>query len=148
MRNVLRAGTAAALTATASNDLIAAGAASRFNISSQFKPLQVGAVTLFTIVGVTLAVSVYAVVARRSRQPMRIYLPIALTALFTSWLADVGIYLAKTFPDTTGAGVLVLASLHLVAALLTLLFLNIWAARGARSRRDDATLRAAAGGAQ
>jgi hypothetical protein len=147
IRHLVKVGAAAALIVAVLNDVIAAVAASVLHISSEFKPLQLGAVSLFSIGGVTVAVCAYALVAWWSRRPMRIYVPLALVTLGASWLADLGLYVAKPFPDATGAGVLVLASLHVVAALVTVLFLNAWAANVPESARDADTPAAALGGA-
>jgi hypothetical protein len=72
-----------------------------------------GALTVFTIVLVSIAVLVFALVRRRAKDPASTYRRIALVALVVSWIPDLLLHVAK--PPLAWYGVLVLMITHVAA---------------------------------
>lgn len=84
-----------------------------------FPPLQVGAITFFTVVGTLGAVIVYAIVRRRAAQPIRTFRIIAVVALIISVIPNVALAVdpsAAPFPGGTPLAFLALIVFHVVAA--------------------------------
>jgi hypothetical protein len=113
---LLVVGTALALVATVANVALAIALRSWLHVSAAFQPLATPAVASGTIIGMIAATAVFAWTARTRPDPIRTFLVIATVGLFLSWLPDLAIWATAAFHDTTGAGILSLMSLHVVAA--------------------------------
>jgi len=85
-------------------------------VPAGFQPLTAPAVASLTIVGMIAATAVFAWTARTRPDPIRAFLLIATVGLFLSWVPDIVIAATGVFPGTTGAGILSLMTLHVVAA--------------------------------
>jgi hypothetical protein len=87
-----------------------------FAVSSEFEPFQ-GTVAPYTAGGLILAGATFAVVQHFFRNPVGVYVRLAVVALFLSWIPDV----ALLFINEPGATVPAVASLmvmHAVAAAI------------------------------
>lgn len=82
---------------------------------TDFPPLALGTTVLFTVVGVLGAVVVFALVARFSRRPIRLFRRVALVALLVTLVPDVLLLVAPSIPGTTLSGVLTLMTEHVAA---------------------------------
>jgi hypothetical protein len=106
---------------------VAAGSALRtiLNLPSNFAQIAPPAIISITLVGVAAAVIVFAIVVRVVDDPLWIYtFVVAPIGLIVSWLFDVALYVTRAFPGTTGRGVVALMSLHVIAAVITVLLLR------------------------
>src|SRR4051812_20315523 len=70
-------------------------------IGSEFPPLGWGPPVVFTIMGVLGAVIVFALIARFSKRPIRLFRIIALVVLVLSLLPDIGLLNSNTMPGTS-----------------------------------------------
>ena len=86
-----------------------------------------GVPALFTVVLVTAAVLVFAIVCRFSRAPLRTYQRIALLALFLSFLPDIPIGMGKA-PGGTWPLAIVFMVMHVAAWAVTVQMLTRLAA--------------------
>ena len=109
-------GASLALVATVADLAVAMAMRSWLQVPAGFQPLTTPAVASMTIVGMIAATGVFAWVARSRPDPIRAFLVIATVGLFLSWLPDLGIAAAGVFHNTTGAGIVSLMTLHVVAA--------------------------------
>ena len=67
----------------------------------------------------------FTIVARVAAEPVRVYtFVVAPIGLIISWLFDLALYVSRTFPGTTGRGVLALMFLHVIAGVITVLLLR------------------------
>jgi hypothetical protein len=104
--------------ATALNVLIGYVAATFLEISRMFSPLNgYGTIVAFTVIGVAGATVVYALVTRYSRNPMRLFLRVAVAALALSFVPD--ILLLVFTPGATLISVGVLMLMHVAAFLVS-----------------------------
>ena len=104
--------------ATALNVLIGYAAATFLEISRMFWPLNgYGTIVAFTVIGVAGATVVYALVTRYSRNPMRLFLRVAVAALALSFVPD--ILLLVFAPGATLISVGVLMLMHVAAFLVS-----------------------------
>jgi Family of unknown function (DUF6069) len=113
---LLVVGASLALVATVANVVLAMALRSRLQVPASFQPLTTPAVVSLTITGMIAATAVFAWAARTRPDPIRTFLVIATVGLFLSWLPDLGIWVTAAFHGTTGAGILSLMTLHVVAA--------------------------------
>jgi hypothetical protein len=113
---LLVVGASLALVATVANVALAMALRSRLQVPAGFQPLTTPAVVSVTIIGMIAATVVFAWTAHTRPDPIRTFLVIATVGLFLSWLPDLGIWVTAVFHGTTGAGILSLMSLHVVAA--------------------------------
>jgi hypothetical protein len=109
-------GTSLALVATVANVALALALRSWLQVPAGFQPLSAPAVVSVTIIGMIAATVVFAWTANTRPDPIRTFLVIATVGLFLSWLPDVAIWITAVFHGTTGAAILSLMSLHVVAA--------------------------------
>lgn len=128
---------AASVASAVANVAVGSALSAILNLPSNFAQIAPPAIISITLVGVAAAVIVFAVVVRVVDDPLRIYtFVVAPIGLIVSWLFDAAIYVTRVFPGTTGRGVLALMSLHVVAAVITVVILRargLPAATAARS---------------
>jgi hypothetical protein len=115
-RRLAVVGAALAVVATAADVIVAAALGSALKVPAGFSPLTLPSVMSMTIAGMIGATVVFGWLARVRPDPRAAFVRIALAALILSWLPDLGIWATGVFPHTTGAGILSLATLHVVAA--------------------------------
>ena len=72
----------------------------------------------------TAATVVFAWIAQTRPDRIRAFLAIAALGLFLSWLPDLAIWVTAIFHATTGAGILSLMALHVVAAAFAVAILT------------------------
>jgi hypothetical protein len=113
---LLVVGASLALVGTVANVALAMALRSRLQVPAGFQPLTTPAVASLTIMGLIAATGVFAWAAYTRPDPIRTFLVIATVGLFLSWLPDLGIWVTSAFHGTTGAGILSLMTLHVVAA--------------------------------
>jgi uncharacterized protein DUF6069 len=112
---LLWVGLLAIMGAAVANVLVGMVAVALLGVSPGFLPLQVGPVVSFTVVGVLGAVAVFALVARFSRRPVRLFRRIAFAVLVISLVPDLLLLSASPFPGTTVVAVATLMVMHVVA---------------------------------
>ena len=115
-RRLLVVGASLALVATGANVALAMALRNWLQVSAGFQPLTAPAVASLTILGMIAATGAFAWAAHARPDPIRTFLTIATVGLFFSWLPDLGIWVTGVFHGTTGAGLLSLMALHVVAA--------------------------------
>lgn len=115
-QRLLVVGASLALVATVANVALAMALRSWLQVPTGFQPLTTPAVASGTVIGMIAATVVFGWTARTRPDPIRTFLAIATTGLFLSWLPVLAIWVTAVFHDTTGAGILSLMSLHVVAA--------------------------------
>src|SRR5918998_6224770 len=112
---LLWVGPLAVLASVIANVLVSITAVALVGISPEFEPLHLRPVIGFTAVGVLGAVIVFALVARFSRRPVRLFRRIALVVLLLSFLPDLSLLLiASPYAGTTAQSVVVLMLMHVV----------------------------------
>ena len=126
---LLVVGAALALVATVANVALATALRSWLQVSVGFQPMTTPAVASLTIIGMIAATVVFAWTAHTQPDPTRSFLMIATVGLFLSWLPDLGIWVTGVFHGTTGAGILSLMALHVVAAGCAVAFLTRYGLR-------------------
>jgi uncharacterized protein DUF6069 len=109
-------GASLTLVATVADVALAMALRSWLQVPAGFQPLTTPAVASLTIIGMIAATVVFAWTAHTRPDPIRTFLVIATVGLFLSWLPDLAIWVTGVFRDTTGAGILSLMALHVVAA--------------------------------
>jgi hypothetical protein len=114
LRRLLWVGPLTIVVATIANSLLRFLAVSLFDISPDFIQLQIGPPIIFSVVGVLGAVIVFALIARFSRRPIRLFRIVALIVLLISFLPDIGL-LATGAPGATPLSVGVLMLMHVLA---------------------------------
>jgi Family of unknown function (DUF6069) len=115
-RRLVIVGAALAVVATAADLIVATALRNALQVPIGFSPLTVPSVATMTIAGMVGATVVFGWLTRVRPDPRAAFVRIALAALILSWLPDLGIWVTGVFPATTGAGILSLATLHVVAA--------------------------------
>jgi uncharacterized protein DUF6069 len=111
----------AAVAAVIANVLIRALAVAIFDIPQpEFEPLQLRAVVLSTLGGVLAAGVVFAVIARLTRDPVRVFLIVAAVAFVLSLWAPLSLALADPpeNPGTDAGSIGTLVVMHAVAAAI------------------------------
>ncbi len=110
------------MAAAAANVLVRAVAIAVFDIPSEFEHLALRAVILSTLAAVLAAGVVYALIARRARDPDRTFTIVALVALLLSLAAPltVGLQDPPEYPGTDATSVGTLMAMHVVAATITI----------------------------
>lgn len=96
-------------------------------ISPIFLPLQIGSISVFTVVLVGGGVLVYAAVTRFSKRPARTYTLIGVSALLLSLIPNVLLLLnpdTRTFPGVTRLATSILILFHIVDAGITIMLLT------------------------
>jgi hypothetical protein len=121
---LLVVGASLSLVATVANVVLATALRSRLQVPAGFQPLTTPAVVSLTIVGMIAATVVFAWTAHTRPDPIRTFLVIATVGMFLSWLPDLAIWATAVFHGTTGAGILSLMALHVVAAGLAVAILT------------------------
>jgi Family of unknown function (DUF6069) len=108
----------AAVVAVVANVLVRALAVAIFDIPDAFEHLALRAVIVSTLAGVIAAGLVYALIARRAREPARTFTIVAVVALLLSLIAplSVGLEDPPEYPGTDAASVGTLMAMHVVAA--------------------------------
>jgi hypothetical protein len=103
-----------------------------FQLSSAFSPLGIGAVIFWSVICGSAAVLVFALVIRRSRRPVAVYLLIAIGIYVLTFIPD-GLLLSGNppfFPGTSVYAVLTLMSMHAAEAIIMILTLTtLWTRR-------------------
>jgi hypothetical protein len=113
---LLVVGASLAVVGTVANVAVAMALRSWLQVPAGFQPLTTPAVASLTIIGMIAATGAFAWAAHARPDPIRTFLVIATVGLFLSWLPDIGIWVTAVFHGTTGAGILSLMTLHVVAA--------------------------------
>jgi hypothetical protein len=126
---LLAVGAGAVVLSAIANVLIAQALASLLQVPAAFTPLQPASVASLTVLGVTGAVFVFAALTRLRPDPARAFAVVAAIALPISWIPDLAVYAAGTYPGTTLAGILSLMSLHVVAAAIAVFLLGRYSYR-------------------
>ena len=111
------------LVTIAVNSLIALGARLLFHVAPTFQPLQLQGFIPSTVIGVTGAVIVFALLVRWTRQPIRLFQRIAVSVLLISLIPDLLLPYVRIFPDTTFPEVGALLLMHLATAFICLVML-------------------------
>jgi Family of unknown function (DUF6069) len=113
---LLVVGTSLAIVATVANVAMALALRSWLQVPAGFQPLTTPAVASVTIIAMIAATAVFGWTAQTRPDPIRRFLVIATLGLFLSLLPDLAIWVTGVFHGTTGAGILSLMALHVVAA--------------------------------
>jgi len=110
-------GPLAVIASAAANLIVRLIALALLNIPPHFRPLDIpGPTVSLTIIGVTGAVIVFAVVSRLARRPIRIFRVIALVVLLLSFLPDLRML---AIPNVGAQAVGTLMFMHIVAAAIS-----------------------------
>jgi len=123
-RRLLWVGPLAVLASVIANVLVSITTVALVGISPEFEPLHLRPVIGFTIVGVLGAVLVFALVARFSRRPVRLFRRIALVVLLLSFMPDLSLLNASPYAGTTVQSVIALMLMHVVACLISVSLLT------------------------
>lgn len=122
---VWRVGGLAILASAVANAVVYFIASALVRFPPEFPPLaSVVPPILFTVMFTLVAVVVFAVVARRSSQPVRLYRIIAVVALILSFIPDLTLPGNPMFPGATPAAIGTLVVMHFVAAAITVYLLT------------------------
>jgi hypothetical protein len=113
--HVLKRGLAALVAATVVNVAIVAVAAGPLALASDFDPLNVPPVALFTVLGVIGATATYLVLDRVVDDTDRVFTLVAAAVLLLSFLPDIA--LLRGDPNATLPAVIALMLMHVVAAV-------------------------------
>ena len=110
------------MAAAAANVLVRAVGIAVFDIPPEFEHLALRAVIVSTLAAVLVAGAVYALIARRARDPDRTFTVVAVVALLVSLAAplSVGLQDPPEYPGTDAASVGTLMTMHVVAATITI----------------------------
>lgn len=111
-----------------------------FPISPIFLPLQIGSISVFTVVLVGGGVLVYAGVTRFSKRPARTYTLIALIALLLSLIPNALLLLhpdPRMLPGVTRLATSILMVLHIIDAVLAIVLLTRLAPSKGRAAKED-----------
>jgi hypothetical protein len=107
-------------------NLIVVYLAAMAGIAPSLEPLSYGPVMVFTTLGVVGATVVYALLHRFVADPDRVFVGVAALVLLLSWLPNVTY--APGLPGATTGGLLVLAVMHLTAAVVSVVVLTDYVA--------------------
>ena len=134
---LLWVGPLAVLASVIANVLVSLTAVALVGISPEFEPLHLRPVIGFTVAGVLGAVIVFALVARFSRRPVRLFRRIALVVLLLSFVPDLSLLLyASPYAGTTVQSVIVLMLMHVVAWLISVGLLTTLTRKGNAHERS------------
>jgi Family of unknown function (DUF6069) len=114
LRDLLTRTAIAAVAAVVVNVLVRALALAVFDIPDDFEHIELRAVVLSTLVGVLAAAVVYALIARRARNPARTFTLVAAGALVVSFAAPISVE-----GDDTAVGTLMF--MHVTTAVIVVL---------------------------
>ena len=128
MRDVAARTAVAAVAAVTANVLLQVLAVAVLDIPDDFEHIELRAVVLSTLIGVLAAGAVYALIARRARDPDRTFTVTAIVALLLSLAAPLSIGFDET------AGVITLMLMHVVTAAIVIAALTRAARSPARRR--------------
>lgn len=109
-------------------------------LSPVFLPLQIGAISAFTVILVGGGVLVYAVVTRFSKRPAHTYITIALLALLLSLIPPILLAFHPdpgALPGVTPLAASLLIILHSIDALIVLTLLLLLAPSKGRAAKED-----------
>lgn len=123
-RRLLWVGPLAVLASVIANVLVSITAVALVGISPEFEPLHLRPVIGFTVVGVLGALLVFALVARFSRRPVRLFRRIALVVLLLSFMPDLSLLNASPYAGTTVQSVIALMLMHMAAWLISVSLLT------------------------
>ncbi len=123
-RRLLWVGPLAVLASVIANVLVSITTVALVGISPEFEPVHLRPVIGFTVVGVLGAVLVFALVARFSRRPVRLFRRIALVVLLLSFMPDLSLLNASPYAGTTVQSVIALMLMHVVAWLISVSLLT------------------------
>jgi len=87
----------------------------RFGLLAPFRPVAVGPIGTFTIIGVIGAALVYATITKRRDDHDAVFTKVAAGFLMVSFIPDIGLLLADPAATVSGAGFLMV--LHVTTAL-------------------------------
>ncbi len=121
---LLKVGALAIVASVVANLIIRIIAVSVLGIGNGFPPLSWGPPIVFTIMGVLGAIIVFAIIARFSKRPLRLFRIIALVVLVLSLLPDLGLLSANAMPGTSLGSVLTLMLMHITAGAMTIWLLT------------------------
>ncbi len=107
----------------AANLAISEVARSALGVAS-FPPLMPEPLIFFTVIGVSGAIIVFAVIGRFSARPIRLFRTCGVIALLVSFVPDIALLVSQAVPGTSLRSVAVLMLLHVVAAAITLVLLT------------------------
>lgn len=112
----------AAVAAAGANVVLRAIAIAVFDIPDAFEHLALRAVIVSTLIGVLAAGAVYALIARRARNPDRTFTIVAVVALLLSLLAplSVGLEDPPEYPGTDAGSIGTMMAMHVVAAAIVI----------------------------
>ncbi len=123
-RRLLWVGPLAVLASVIANVLVSITAVALVGISPEFEPLHLRPVIGFTVVGVLGALLVFALVARFSRRPVRLFRRITLVVLLLSFMPDLSLLNASPYAGTTVQSVIALMLMHMAAWLISVSLLT------------------------
>ncbi len=127
MRSLVAATLAAAVTAAVANLLLRVLGVEALGVDGDFEPLAVRAVVLSSVVAVVAAGLVFALLARTTRDPLRVFLPLAGVLLVLSLIPPL------TVEDGDAAAKATLAAMHVItAAICVAAFTAAWRRRPRR----------------
>ncbi|MDQ2997428.1 MAG: DUF6069 family protein [Chloroflexota bacterium] len=121
---LLRVGALAIVASVIANLIIRIITVDLLGIGKEFLPLGWGPPIIFTIMGVLGAVAVFAIVARFSKRPIRLFRIIGLVVLVLSLLPDIGLLNANAMPGTSLGSVIALMLMHVAAGAITIWLLT------------------------
>ena len=121
---LLRVGALAIGASVVANLLIRIIGVNVLGIGQDFIPLSWGPPIAFTIIGVLGAIIVFAITARFSKRPLRLFRIIGLVVLVLSLLPDIGLLSANAMPGTSLGSVLTLMLMHVAAGAITIWLLT------------------------
>jgi uncharacterized membrane protein YeaQ/YmgE (transglycosylase-associated protein family) len=115
-----RVGLLTVLAAVIMNTLISLLAKALFSVAPTFQPLQVEGFIPSTVIGVTGAVVVFALIMRWAKQPIRLFQRVAVAVLLISLLPDLLLPALQLYPGTTFPEVGALLLMHIATAFICL----------------------------
>ena len=121
---LLKASALAIVASVVANLIIRVIAVSLLGIGQEFPPLSWGPPIVFTIMGVLGAIIVFAIIARFSKRPIRLFRIVALVVLVLSLLPDIGLLNSNAMPGTSLASVGARMLMHLAAGAITIWLLT------------------------
>lgn len=122
-RRIWQAGVLAIVAAVVANVLVRMLLFAVLDLPTDFPPLQIGAIALFTALGVGIGVGVFALINRRSQQPIRTFRRVAIIALVISIVPNLALMFnpaSAPFPGGSALAFGVLIIFHLVAGAIAI----------------------------
>jgi hypothetical protein len=124
---ILRAAVFSVLAAVAANVVLRVILFAIIDLPADFPPLQTVMIALFTAVGTAAGAVVFALIARRARNPIRTYWIVAMVALVLSILPNFGAMAnpgMMPFPSGSALTFGVLILFHIMATFVSVLVLT------------------------